>query len=270
MKRGVMTGAVAAVLVAVSVAPADGQWRGQRDRNERAYDRVKASPAVGFALIGADPVGEMGQLVDGGLGGQIFGTVPLDRAGHFRIRADAGLMIYGHERQRLCFSVPIGCRIETDLTTTNSIAFGGLGPELVLLTGGFQPYVNGSVGFSYFVTNSSLSGANDYDDFGNTTNYDDLVMAWRAGGGLRFRVADGRRPLWIDLGVERHENGLADYLTEGDIADHADGSITLFPTRSEANLVAFRVGMTVGMGRSYDNDRRDRDDHKDRRRRHRR
>jgi hypothetical protein len=48
--------------------------------------------------------------------------------------------------------------------------------------------------------------------------------------------------------VERHENGVADFLTEGDIIDHPDGSITMYPNRSEADFVAFRFGMTFGLG----------------------
>ncbi len=52
-----------------------------------------------------------------------------------------------------------------------------------------------------------------------------------------MRVSTGRTPVWLDFGVERHENGVAEFLTKGDIIDHPDGSITVLPNRSEANLV---------------------------------
>ena len=39
------------------------------------------------------------------------------------------------------------------------------------------------------------------------------------------------------------------YLTEGDIQDNPDGSITLFPVVSEANLVSYRLGVTIGIPR---------------------
>ena len=217
----------------------------------------------GLGFLGADPQGAMGRVVDDGWGGQLYGTWPLDRSGRVRIRGDLGFLIYGHERQRLCFGGQVGCRIEVDLNTTNSIAFGGLGPEVVLATGAVQPYLNGSVGFSWFATTSSISGSEDFDDFANTTNFSDAVLAWRYGGGLRIRVADGRRPVWIDLGLERHENGVAEYLTRGDIQDNPDGSITVFPTRSEADLLAFRLGVTIGIPRGGD----DQDDRQDRRNR---
>ncbi|HSG46894.1 MAG TPA: hypothetical protein VLA43_03665, partial [Longimicrobiales bacterium] len=70
---------------------------------------------------------------------------------------------------------------------------------------------------------------------------------WRVGGGMRIQVKGGRKPVALDLGVERHQNGVADFLTKGDIQDHPDGSITLFPNRSEANMVTFRLGVVVGI-----------------------
>lgn len=212
----------------------------------------QAPAMVGVSLVAADPRGEMGAFVDDGFGGQGWATWPLDSRGHLRLRGDVGFVVYGHERQRLCFGAPIGCRIEVDLTTTNSIAYGGVGPELVLATGRVQPYVHGAWGFSYFATTSSLSGTHEADDWGTTTNFDDLVGAWRFGGGLRVQVAGGRTPVWLDVALERHENGVADYLTRGDIVDHADGSITLYPIRSEANLTSVRLGVSIGLPRGDD------------------
>jgi hypothetical protein len=48
--------------------------------------------------------------------------------------------------------------------------------------------------------------------------------------------------------VEYHGNGIAEYLREGDIVDFDDGSIQIFPNRTEANLLEFRVGVTFGIG----------------------
>ena len=107
--------------------------------------------------------------------------------------------------------------------------------------------MNASLGFSAVVTTSSLGGDDGYDDYASTTNFSDGVFAWRAGGGVRIRVNGGRKPVYLDFGVERHQNGIADYLTKGDILDHPDGSITLFPNRTEANLVTFRMGVSFGI-----------------------
>ncbi len=202
---------------------------------------------VGIAFVSARPEAELASYFDEGFGAQLHGALPLGVSGHVRLRADFGFLIYGYERQRICLGAPVGCRIEADLTTTNNIFFGGLGPELVLATGPVEPYVNASWGLSYFATTSSLGGSADWSDFAHTTNYDDATFAWRAGGGVRLRVKAGRTPIALDFGVERHQNGLADFLTKGDIIDHPDGSITLTPHRAEANLTAFRIGLSVGI-----------------------
>ena len=41
----------------------------------------------------------------------------------------------------------------------------------------------------------------------------------------------------------------AEYLREGDIQDNPDGSITLFPVRSDTDLLTFHVGFSVGIAR---------------------
>ena len=65
---------------------------------------------------------------------------------------------------------------------------------------------------------------------------------------MRLRLTGGDIPLSIDVGVERHQNGIANFLTEGDITDNVDGTINIFPNRSEANLMTFRIGFRVGFG----------------------
>lgn len=241
MTRGWVVAVTVAGLLVTLVPEVEGQRFRRHDRGPKAH--------FGIALIAAEPVGELGAYFDQGFGGQLSVGIPVDDYGLFRIVADLGFLIYGHERQSYCMSLPVGCRIGLDLTTTNNIAFGGIGPELALPLGVVEPYVRGMMGFSYWFTNSSLSGYDDDHDFGNTTHLWDLVAAWRAAAGIRLRVSSGRNPVSIDFGVERHENGIADFLTEGDIVDHADGSISIFPHRSEANLLTYHVGISIGIPR---------------------
>ena len=202
---------------------------------------------VGISFLVGEPQGEMGVLVDEGFGLQLDGAFLSAADGHLLLRADFGFMIYGHERQQFCYGAPVGCRIGLDLTTDNAILFGGIGPEIVLATGAIEPYVNASLGFSAFITTSSLGDDDGYDDYASTTNFSDGVFAVRVGGGVRIRVNDGRKPVYLDFGVERHQNGVADYLTKGDIIDNPDGSITMFPNRTEANMVTFRMGVSFGI-----------------------
>ena len=216
--------------------------------NAGAQERVREPVGyVGINFVGADPVSPLDTYIDNGFGAQLYGTLPIEASRHLRLRADAGFLIYGNEHQRVCFGGGVGCRIELDMNTTNSIVYGGLGPELVLATGAFEPYVHASFGFSWFGTTTSLDGSSDTEDFAHTTNYSDGMLAWRGGGGVRVRVSRGRVPVAIDLGVERHQNGVARFLTKGDIVDNPDGSITVLPNESEANLVTFRMGVTLGI-----------------------
>jgi hypothetical protein len=201
---------------------------------------------LGLSFVGANPLGDLDSFFDQGFGAQLEGSWALSEDRRLRLRTDLGFLVYGHERIGMCH--PVGCRIGVDLTTTNNIFFAGIGPEYAFATGAFEPYVFGTMGLSYFATISSLSGPDEYHDYFDTTNYDDVVMAWKVGGGARVRVHDGRHPVSLDFGVERHENGIANFLTEGDILDNPDGSITLFPNRSEADLLTFRLGVSIGFG----------------------
>ncbi len=233
----------AGVLVALVVLA--GGARAQQLRR----DYAGRGPAgwVGIDLVGADPISPLDLYFDRGFGAQIFGALPLEATSYLRLRADLGFVIYGDEHRSVCFGGNVGCRIDLDMNTTNSIVYGGLGPEVVLANGPIEPYLYASFGFTYFVTSTSLRGTNDLESFASSTNFSDGMLAWRGGGGLRMRLSSGRTPVSLDVGLERHQNGVAEFLTKGDIIDHPDGSITVLPNRSEANLVTFRMGVSVGI-----------------------
>lgn len=232
MRSGVV---IRTVLVGALLSSAQGV-AAQRPRGPGGY--------FGVSFVAADPVGELGTLVDHGFGLQLEGGLPAALEGHVRMRGELGFLVYGWERFRYCYSY--SCRVASDLTTTNSIVYAGIGPELVLATGAVEPYVHVSAGVTGFITSSSLDDHDGYGPYLETTNYSDAVFGWKAGGGLRLRMSRGRTPVFLDLGVERHDNGIARFLTEGDIVDNADGSITVYPNETDANLIAFRVGVTVG------------------------
>ncbi len=199
---------------------------------------------VGVNFIVAEPVGQFSDFVDAGFGGQLSGRLPLDPAGVVSLRGELGFLIYGYESQDVCFD-GVGCRVGARLETTNNIFFGGIGPELALPTPWVRPYVNATMGFGYFNTSSSLD-----DHWGNenhflTENYGDGTVSWGVGWGLDFLVSGGRTPVAINLGARYHQNGVMEYLTKGDIVDHDDGSITLYPNRSEANFVTYQFGVTI-------------------------
>ena len=218
-----------------------------------AQRRIHTQPAghFDFSFLVADAKGELGYFFDQAFGAQIGFAFPIDEDGYVRLKVDGGLLVYGLERQRFCHALPFGCRINEDLTTTNNIAFAGMGPEIVLARGAVEPYAFATMGLSAFFTSSSF-GDDEYGDSFSTTHLADVIFAWRAGGGLRVRIANGHKPVSLDFGVERHENGVTEFLTKGDIVDHPDGSISLFPNVSEANLLTFRFGISIGFPQQGD------------------
>lgn len=209
---------------------------------EQAPPRFQA----GGALAIAKPVGDFGEVVDigVGLGGHfIFFVTP---GGAFSLRVDAGFLNYGNETQRVCLSTTVGCRIEVDLTTSNNIVHGTIGPQLMVPRGPIRPYANGGIGFSYFATTSSVEGSSNNDPFASTTNFDDAAFSWAAGGGLYIPIrVSATADLAIDLGARYIGTREIEYLREGDIRDLPDGSIEFTPRRSDGNLINFLLGVSV-------------------------
>lgn len=190
----------------------------------------------------ADAVGDLGYAVDQGYGLELGAGLPIAADGHLRLRLDGGFSIYGLERIHYC---GYGCRVASTVTTANSIFYGGVGPEVVLGSGDIRPYVHGSAGVSWFVTSSSVDDNDGYGPYLDTTNFSDTVFSWRVGGGLRLGVGNG--PVFIDLGVTLHDNQFATYLTNGDIVDNPDGTITMYPNYSDADLLSFKMGVSIAM-----------------------
>lgn len=238
--RTLLAAAAALALVTRAAAAQDADYYyGYSPSAPRSY--------VGGELTYADPQGQFRDYVGNGWGGGAHYLFRVDPRGWLGIRADASLVNYGHERDRVLLSPTVGGRITVDLTTDNNIAFAGIGPQIGLPTGTIRPYANGFVGVSYIFTESSLSGSGDTDSFANTTNYDDASFAYGGGAGLYIPVSRRKNPVSLDLGATYRHNGTAQYLRHGDITDNPDGSITLHPVRSETNLVTFHVGVSVGV-----------------------
>ncbi len=198
-------------------------------------------------VVGAQPTGDFGLIVDEGWGFELGARYRLDPAGVVSIRGSLGFINYGSETLQFC-SV-YSCRVGIDLDTRNNILFFGLGPELGVQLGPLRPYARAALGVGYFETTSGLSGEDSYYTYASTNNFNDVVFQQRLGGGLGLRLSNGRSPILLDFGADYHHNGVASYLREGDIVDQPDGGIVVFPRRTEANLWSFRVGVSVGIGR---------------------
>jgi hypothetical protein len=232
---------VTTAIAVLAAAPASAQFEEPRQPPPAVY--------FGGQPLLALTVGEFSDYVTAGGGLDVYVVYPVRPASPFALRADGGFIVYGSETLPVCFSTTVGCRVQLDVTTTNSIAFLNAGPQLMVPTGRLRPYVNGAVGLAYFGTTSSVRGDDSSQTFASTSNFDDLTLALSAGGGVQVALGSGRTPVLLDIGARYHGNGSVEYLREGDITDNEDGSIALTPRRSQANLVSFQVGVTVGAGR---------------------
>jgi hypothetical protein len=234
MRAGVKSGVAMLLALAATASAAEGQGLRPVVRVPRAQ--------VGLAAVLAQPTGEFADYV--GLGVGVAGHAVWAPGGVLGLRADASWLIYGSETRRYQL-VPL---VDVDVTTNNQIAGFQIGPQLTLGTGDAQVYGYGQLGFSYFVTSSSVAGSGNIEPFANSTNFDDFTFATSAGGGVRFRVSHGRFPVALDLGARYLYNGRARYLREGSI-DITGNTVTYTPIESQTNLIVYHLGVTMGLGR---------------------
>lgn len=236
---------------------------------------ITATAAAAVAIAGpALPERATAQSGWGDLNGEVFGYLDLGvPLGDFRshvnlgggaggggvlflggnrlagLRAEGSFLIYGIERWTVPFSSTVSF-VDLEQETTNSIFSAGLGPQVYLGTGPIRPYFYGTVGFSAFVTSTSVSGMWEEEPIASTTNHSDFQLAFTGGGGLSVRIREGPNPLSLDLSASYRYNGLTDYLANGtaNLETLRRGGWVARPIRSEANLMTYRVGISAGMG----------------------
>lgn len=242
----------AALLLAAPARAQDRCDRPEYDDCRYRHGRLSPSNFLGASFTIARPQGEFGDYVDRGLGGDLHYIRALDADGPLALRVDAGLAIYGYDR----FYVEDGYGYLTDATTSNNVAWIGVGPQIGVPDGRVRPYVNGYAGYSFLWTTTTVDdhqgyyyGDEYYDDDTSWTEQDDWSFSYGAGAGVYIPVGRGGSPVNIDLGLRYHNNGEAEYLREGDIVDNGDGTVTLYPTRSDTDLLTFHIGVSVGIGR---------------------
>lgn len=207
----------------------------------------------GGSFTVGSPQGEFADFVDRGLGGDLHYVHRLGGGNsQVAIRFDGGILNYGYDQGW----ADDGGGWTVDVTTTNNIAFIGVGPQIGLPDGRLRPYVNAHAGYSFIWTSTTVDYTDDYyDDYdyddgeSSVTYMDDWSFSYGAGAGLYIPVRRGDRPVSIDLGVRYHNNGQSEYLREGDIVDNNDGTVSLFPVRSDTDLLTFHIGVSVGISR---------------------
>jgi opacity protein-like surface antigen len=190
---------------------------------------------------GRCPNGDFAEAAGTGFGALGHAFITPEHA-PFGLRIDGSVLVYGSES----FTVPFsgtGGRVGVDVTTDNWIAHLGAGPQFAVRSGPIRPYVNATLGFSYFATTSDVKGEDAFEPIASSTNYDDWTFRWSIGGGVNVPLGDS---VALDLGVAWVSNSRVSYLTEGDVQDDGAGGIEFTPRRSEADLVQYTVGITGG------------------------
>lgn len=202
--------------------------------------RVHAGIAGEFGL----PTGAFHRQVSGA--GGVLGhlRIRLDEDGLVAMRFQAGYAGYGYETQKSCVGTTPGCRVAVTVSTSNAIVSAALGPEFSLPIGSVRAYAHGLIGVSRFTTFSALDGGFPFEMFAADENQGDSGFSWSTGAGIEVPL-HGRFAL--DMGVAFQGHGTRDYLIKGGITDNPDGSLALDVKRSNANLLAFRVGVTTAL-----------------------
>ena len=233
---------LAATMAALTLAsPAAAQ----NDRSGRSAPRTY----VGGGLLVAQPDGEFKNYVSAAFGASGHLVQNLDDRGIFSIRAEVGLLVYGSRTARQSLGGGALGLIGVDVTTSNNIMFGGIGAQITLPTEVIKPYATGSIGFSYFFTESQVAGTNSQDTpFASSNNYSDNGFTTMYGGGFLIPFKNGENPIALDLGAQFHNNPDIQYLTKNSIVFNGSNSPpTITAYRSQANFITYRIGITVGI-----------------------
>jgi hypothetical protein len=207
------------------------------------------STFVGGSLTFAQPQGEFKKYVSGAFGINGHLVHAFDPSGIVSFRAEVGYLIYGSETRRQALGGGALGLINMDVTTSNNILNGAVGLQLMAPTGALRPYVTGNVGLSYFFTQSSIAGQENYESFADTENFSDGGVTTNWGGGfyVPIKLRSGR-PLSLDLGVQSHANADVQYLTKESIyIANSSAPPVITPVRSSANFLSFRIGVSVGV-----------------------
>lgn len=197
----------------------------------------------GGAVQVGDPRGAFGEGADTGVGALIHATMRTG-SGTLGWRVEGGWLVYGSES----LGVPVPGtqgRVTHDVAfTENSVGHLVTGPVVMAARGAVRPYASAFAGVSYFDTATELRPFALGPAFARDTHFDDTVFTYGASAGVLVPL--GGSGMSLDLGVRYARNNDARYLVEGDLHEETDGSLSFSPRRSDADVLDFRIGLTVG------------------------
>lgn len=230
-------GVVATLMFAApSMAPLSAQ-----DGPPRVLTGVLSGSVYGQ---GSDPRGDFGKNTGTGWGGGATGILRIDESAILNLRADASFLTYANSRRRIDLA-GTGGLVKLDLRTSSNIASLVVGPQLLGPSGPVMPYIAALGGFSVFWTQSSVEGTQSEQPFASSTNSNDAALAYGGATGLYIRVANGSRPVRIELGARllRHDN--VKYLNDQRVKDAFDNNRDPIPVQGRADFITYHAGVNV-------------------------
>ena len=199
---------------------------------ERAYPRWY----LGVAGEYGHATGDAESYIRDGGGLSMFGAWRAGRTSPFALRMNGNVLIYGNKTDT--YEVLPG--INVDVTTTNTLAGFGVGPEYIAGGRHLEAFVFATVGGTYIATTTALSGGNS----DATTQLDDFALSGEAGGGLLVHLNPG---VAIEAGARYRYTGEITYLPRGGMqligGQWAPNAVT-----SEVGLVLYHLGVTLKLG----------------------
>lgn len=231
MRRSPLVVAACVVLL-LGTAPAAGQESGG---DPKAY--------AGLSLQVGQAKGRFADYVNVGVGAGGYILLQPVRRLPLGLRLGAMYLVYGSQTRQY----PLVPGIVVDVTTENQIVQLALGPQLTIGRGMVRAYGFGAIGGSSFFTTSGVEGSDQGGQpFASTTNHNDGTFSSEVGAGVMIRVRGGRMPIVLDLGARYLDNGRVTYVTKERVSV-VGNQLVVNPVDSEANLVIYHLGVTVGL-----------------------
>jgi len=238
-------------LVALALFVAPSAARGQIVLSSPSGSLSLPRFTLGGAGVYAQPLGDFAQNVSQGWGIDGAGTYGIDSQSILSLRAELGYVQYASKSEPFSLSTGVGF-FDLESETKSGVLTLGVGPQLSLPIGSaVRPYVAGTIGFARFATSTSINIPADRSNTGQKEELDsqdvasDWVLSLGASAGIGFEVAALGRGVLVDLGARYHRNGQATYVSSKGVTYNGTGRPTVVATESQADFIAYRVGITI-------------------------
>jgi len=205
--------------------------------------RAQSSLHVGAGPSFAWPTGSLSRYLGTGYGvGALLQFAP-NRSLH--LRADAAFLRFAPTTA----SRPFRRGQPVDITTGSQVLMAVAGPEAGFALGRVRISARVAAGFATSTNTGAVTGIAAADRFSGATTFQDLTLAYQAGGAVGVRLGDGIAPVWLDLGTEFTGTGPSRWVREGNLPVGTISGVYLKPTMSPTTMIGARLALTVGIPR---------------------